>query len=212
MLLSAGECQFCPKCGKELVTKKDGTRTSSSSESTPKRRACDSFASFKSKKSEERASRFRDVKGKANRGSTETPQKDIIINVGIMKYDLDNGSFTPARGKSLPLKINRNANYAQLLTAALIKRKAYDQSFNDELDWNMVYPDGQTAISLPGQPDIPFILKAYKEDLGKLYSRIALYLYQDEEVNKNETCDNGENVSCNTMDLQATEKKISNMW
>ena len=97
-----------------------------------------------------------------------------------MKYDRNSvdpsNIYTPVRGKSLPLKINKHANYPQLLTAAIIKRKAYDQSFNEKQEWDIVYPDGKIASSLPGQPDPPFCLSDYKEDLGKNYSRIILYL------------------------------------
>ena len=68
-----------------------------------------------------------------------TPKSsDVLINIGIMKYDRNSldpsNNYTPVRGKSLPLKVSKDANYSQLLTAALIKRKAYDQSFNEKQD------------------------------------------------------------------------------
>ena len=95
-----------------------------------------------------------------------------------MKYDRNSldpsNNYTPMSGKSLPLKISKDANYSQLLTAALIKRKAYDQSFKEKQDWAIVYPDGKIASNLPGQLESPFRLSDYKEDLGKNYSRITL--------------------------------------
>ena len=118
-------------------------------------------------------------------------QKDVLINIGVMKYDphcADSSNvYMPVRGKSLPLKINKDANYTQLLTAALMKRKAYDQSFNEKLDWNIVYPDRQNASSLPGQPDTPFCLSAYMEDHRKNYSRLVLYLCTENSDENDET-------------------------
>lgn len=159
--------KFCPKCGNTL--------TEINSKASKHRRACDTFEKFKAKKSQQRATFFR---GKTK--TTAQKVKDVLISIGVMKYDRyctnSSSAYTPVRGKSLPLKINMDANYAQFLTAALMKRKAYDQSFNEKLDWGIVYPDGQIASSLTGQPDRPFCLRAYKEDLGKNYSRIVLYI------------------------------------
>ena len=44
----------------------------------------------------------------------------------------------------------------------------------------LVYPDGQLAITLPGQPDDEFTLRKYKEDLCKPFNRITLYLCPEE--------------------------------
>ncbi|XP_028419234.1 uncharacterized protein LOC114544973 [Dendronephthya gigantea] len=166
---SSSKYKFCPNCGNAF------TDTDSKTIDSKQRRSCDTFEQFKAKKSQQRATFFR---GKTK---SSTPQnKDVLINIGVMKYDRDSldssNEYTPIRGKSLPLKIKKEANYAQLLTAALVKRKAYDQAFNEKLDWNIHYPDGQIALNLPGQTESPFRLCDYKEDLGKNYSRITLYL------------------------------------
>ena len=119
-----------------------------------------------------------------------------------MKYDRNSldpsNNYTPVRGKSLPLKVSKDANYSQLLTAALIKRKAYDQSFNEKQDWDIVYPDGKIASSLPGKLESPFRLSDCKEDPGKNYCRITLYLCTE---NSDE---NDERVEEDTFDRIAT--------
>jgi hypothetical protein len=168
----ADEFKFCPKCGEKttkMVTNANGSNY---------QHACDTFERFKAKKSQQHATFFC---GKTKKCTPNGPkQKDVLINIGVMKYDphcADSSNvYTPVRGKSLLLKIKKDANYAQLLTAALVKRKAYDQSFDEKLEWDIVYPDGQNASSLTGQPDTPFCLGTYKEDLGKNYSRLVLYL------------------------------------
>ncbi len=45
----------------------------------------------------------------------------------------------------------------------------------------------QNASRLQGQPDTPFCLSAYKEDLGKNYSRLVLYLCTENSDENNET-------------------------
>ena len=129
ILPGGNDCKFCPNCGKDLRLTRDernkqfSAPVSASSESS-KRRACDSFADFKSKKTEERALYFRDGKGKGKRVRTSSSPKEVVINIGIMKHDPYTSSITPVRGKSLPLKINKDASYFQLLIAAIVKRKA----------------------------------------------------------------------------------------
>ena len=44
----------------------------------------------------------------------------------------------------------------------------------------LVYPGGQSAMTLPGQPEEVFTLRKYKEDLGKQYNRITFYLCPEE--------------------------------
>jgi len=62
-----------------------------------------------------------------------------------------------------------------LLQEALKKRAAYDRSFRSDLTYKLYYPDGSEIVSLPGNSE-PFTLEKYKEDLGKTYNRISLYL------------------------------------
>lgn len=96
-----------------------------------------------------------------------------------MKY-VSFDTTTPVRGKSLPLKVNKDAKYAEVFSVALTKREAYDKSFDTKLSWKLVYPDGQYCLILPGQEDQEFTLRKYKEDLGKPYNRITLYLCPEE--------------------------------
>ena len=94
--------------------KQFSTPVSASSEWS-KRRGSDSFADFKSKKTEERALYFRDGKGKGKRVRTSSSPKEVVINIGIMKDDPYTSSITPVRGKSLSLKINKDENYSEVL-------------------------------------------------------------------------------------------------
>ena len=151
--LDCSKFKFCPNCGNVLTNIK---LKESKGKDCKQQRPCDTFKKFKARKSDQRA----------------TKNDDVLINIRIMKYDRNSVDpshiYRSIRGKSLPLKINKHANYPQLLTAAIVKRKAYDQSFNEKQGWDIVYADGKISLSLPGQQDSPFCLSDDKEDLGKI--------------------------------------------
>ena len=102
-----------------------------------------------------------------------------LINIGIMQ-SVSPDVVTPVRGKTLPLKVKKDSEYIEVFAEALVKRQAHDKSFDTTTSWKLVYPDGQLAMTLPGQPEEAFTLRKYKEDLGKQYNRITLYLCPDE--------------------------------
>ena len=86
----------------------------------------------------------------------------------------------PIRGKALPLKVKKDSSYSEVFAEALVKREAHDKAFDTKTSWKLVYPDGQLALTLPGQPEDEFTLRKYKEDLGKPFNRITLYLCPEE--------------------------------
>ena len=86
----------------------------------------------------------------------------------------------PIHGKTLPLKVKKDSSYSEVFAEALVKREAHDKAFDLKTSWKLVYPDGQLAITLPGQPDDEFTLRKYKEDLCKPFNRITLYLCPEE--------------------------------
>jgi hypothetical protein len=57
----------------------------------------------------------------------------------------------------------------------LKKREAFDKRFEMERGYVLAYPDTRMAKKIPGSED-EFVLKNYKELLGKPYSRVTLYL------------------------------------
>ena len=201
--LDCSKFKFCPNCGNVLT---NINVKESKGKDCKRQRPCDTFEKFKARKSDQRATFFR---GKTKKNNPKND--DVLINIGIMKYDHNSvdpsNIYTPIRGKSLPLKINKHANYPQLLTAAIIKRKAYDQSFNEKQKWDIVYPDGKIASSLPGQQDSPFCLSDYKEDLGKNYSRIILYLCTQNSLEN--TIENNERVEEETFDHTGTASSVA---
>ena len=81
----------------------------------------------------------------------------------------------PLQSKRLPLKIGKESDYDTVLEAALKKCGDYNKTFDCERAYKLVYPDGQSAQTIPGSIQ-RFTLVKYKEGLGKSYERLTLYL------------------------------------
>ena len=99
---------------------------------------------------------------------------NVTINVGIMKNV--NLNLKRVRGKKLPLKVKTTINYDNLKKRAIEKHSHHDQSFCGLEEYVLLYPDGKETLFLPGITSTRFQLDSYKEELGKPYSQIVLYL------------------------------------
>ena len=137
------------------------------------------FKQYPARKKDERATPIR--KG------TKSKDKDpfALINIGLMKY-VGVDEATPVRGKSLPLKVKKDASYADVFLEALTKRQAHDKSFDANVGWKLVYPDGQLCLTLPGSSEEEFPIRKYKDDVGKPFNRITLYLCPEEPATSTE--------------------------
>ena len=142
---------------------------------------CLSFKSYAAKKSEERSSHFRSSGAKKRGQKRNSKEEDpfALINIGVMRFVSPDVTI-PIRGKTLPLKVKKDSSYSEVFAEALVKREAHDKAFDTKTSWKLVYPDGQLALTLPGQPEDEFTLRKYKEDLGKPFNRITLYLCPEE--------------------------------
>jgi len=116
---------------------------------------------------EERRGHFKQ-KIKAKKVSCEA-----TINIALMEYEGD--VLKPVRGSSLPLKVEVSSNYNDVKDAAIRKRKAFDRTFDAERGYVLAYQDARIARQIPVS-DQDFVLKSYKEWLGRSYSRLTLYL------------------------------------
>ena len=177
--------KFCPRCGRNASENNTITCPATSFEqfssvdsqgTAGAKRPC-SFDRFRSLKNDERQSlsfRARNKKCKTEEG--------VTINIGLMRQKGESADEVEIiRGKSLPLKISKKANAEEVLQEALKKRKAHDRSFRMDRSYSLAYPDGTEVVNVPGTSE-PFTLVKYKEELGKGFTRIVLYLSFSEEV------------------------------
>ena len=80
------------------------------------------------------------------------------------------------RGKKLPLKLKTAINYNDLKKRA-IEKHSHHKPFSCGLEkYLLPYPDVKEALFLPGITTTRFQLDSCKEEIGKPYSKIVLYL------------------------------------
>ncbi len=115
----------------------------------------------------------------SNKSESQGPSKkkakvqdqNVTINIGMKR--LVDEALKNVHGKRLPLTISKDSNYAHILEKAVPKFKAFDRNFNHEVEYVLLYDDGQCAQFMPGDF---FNLEEYRMALGKDYKHITLYL------------------------------------
>ena len=155
--------KFCPKRGVSLCSSLASQVSS--------------FENFLSQKLKERQTTFNSKSKKA--------KMDEFVTIPIGIGSLSCGVFKPVRGKSLPLKVKKHVSAKAILDEALKKRSSYDRTFRNDKTYKLCFPDGSEVSTLPGTKE-PFTLEKYKEDLGKTYTRITLFLYPLEDASDTE--------------------------
>ena len=142
-----------------------------------------SFAEWKADKS---SSAFR----KKSKGSNKSQEPEsVTINIGLMLFDEKVMGLKAKWGKKLPIKITPSANYIEILEMGLAKWKAFHKDYVREgLEYKLLFEDGTEARFLPGQNKEFFTLSRYKEELGRDYRRITLFLCTEEDFDRNYHC------------------------
>ena len=172
---------FCPKCGVKIRHSSATTSTATTSAVQSSESSCStssairpsrvpSFNEFKSKKESERRSYFNSGKGQ-DKKKRKVEEEMVSISVGVMK-DVD----TIKRGETLPLKFPSTATTKLIIDVAKKKHSAFNQRFNENEYYRLVFKDGGEATYIPGTNNEEFTLKRYKEESGFGYARITLYL------------------------------------
>ena len=103
---------------------------------------------------------------------------DVQIMIGMMYFSEKELRLKPKRGKRIALSVSNKAPCNVILEKAMDKFKAYHSDiFDNNEDYVLLLENGEEAQFIPGScPKEFFSLKRYKEDLGKDYAKIVLYL------------------------------------
>lgn len=176
-----GAFRFCPSCGGNILANASTSSPLPSPGLTPpgalnnkpslkaaESKSVPSFEEFKRRKSEDRIS-----KGKTTKKQKKAPS-DVLINIGIM--NMVKGVLKPIRSKVLMIKVPVEARKLDIVSKGVDKHSAHDRLFNGKKLYTLAYPDGSEVLTLPGNLNEIFQLDKYKEDLGKPYNRVTLYL------------------------------------
>ena len=125
---------------------------------------------------------FRKSKGKEWKAMVSKKQVDkevdVHIMIGMMYYCEKEMRLKPKRGKRVALSVWNKAPCNVILEKAMDKFKAYHSDIVDtNEDYVLLLESGEEAQFIPGScPKEFFSLKRYKEDLGRDYAKIVLYL------------------------------------
>ena len=124
-------------------------------------------------KRKERSSRF--VSKSVKKVKKENSENEVTIQIGLIR--LKDGQLKAIRGSSLPPKVFPSIGAEELLRKGAEKMVKFnsDLSLYGASSFTLLYPDRTEVKCLPGGTE-PFTLQRYKEELGKAYGRITLYL------------------------------------
>ena len=107
-----------------------------------------------------------------------------MINVGLIKAAEDN-ELSLVRGSKLPVQVKKGFYADQVLKSAVKKHADHDQHFCDIENYCLMYPDMKIVDPVPGTQH-KFTVQKYKDELGRPYLKIDLYLCK--AVNAEKTC------------------------
>ena len=160
--------KYCSNCGVFL-----SNPTNESSHKTI------GFEEFKKRKDTERSSRFqpkKKLKASSTVSKTKAKETEVVINIGFLKLEAS-GNLKRCRGKTLPVKVKPTANAQCILDKGVTKHSNHDKKIHEGLEYVLLYPDHSEVVNLPGTTE-QFILEKYREDVGKAYNRITLFIAQ----------------------------------
>ena len=164
--------KYCSACGfcleQSSVEGSSGIGSGATSTCQPAVKTPISFQEFLKRMADSRKEHF-----KFKPKSAKKVEKDVSINIGIMRYV--NGTLKFCRGRNLPTDPT-SASRDDILIKAVNKHVNHDRNMiRDNLQYTLLYPDGTEVKTLPGASEC-FILYKYKDEVGKSYSRVTLYI------------------------------------
>ena len=137
------------------------------------------FHEFRKVKEQDRQGHFKNKalkKRKVDENKDSATAKVVTIKVGIVTYREDTGTLKPVRGSLLAVSIPVSSNSNDVRARAVEKLSRFNQTISSCASmYYLLYPDFTRAEKLPGTEE-DFLLCRYKQELGKPYERITLYL------------------------------------
>ena len=167
--------RFCHKCGSEVGEMKNKSVADQTKIPGPRANACAkrpvqsalTFNDFRKRKELSRSSQFKSKK-----------KKDEMVKITVGVMGVQKGELKSKRGKRLPVIVSVNASSKDIIQAAVAKHQNHDRKFyvpKGPDDFTLLYPDGSEVKFIPGT-ETEFKLCDYKNDLGKSYPRIILFI------------------------------------
>lgn len=106
---------------------------------------------------------------------------EVAINIGIFLWNERAGSVKPIRGKRVCLRINSDASYERIHSQGLQRMTDFHRDvIVENTNYLLAFESGEIAYFIPGTTQ-EFILEKYKNELGKEYKNITLYLISEDD-------------------------------
>ena len=131
------------------------------------------FHDFRSRKENCRRSQFKPKAAKKHKS-----ESTVNVKIGLITYRQEHGELKASRGSSTnhTVSVSPSVGVGELLEKAVEKHSRFNRKLSDRVEeYYLLYPDKSRVENLPGTQE-EFSLKRYKEELGKPYDRITLYL------------------------------------
>lgn len=129
-----------------------------------------SFTEYQNNKSK---SWFARVKPKKKDAKKNT---DVMINIGLLAWNEKQGCMKPLRGKKVTLRLPVESTYNDILTKGEARfNDFYKNLLKIDAKYVLTFENGEKALFIPGTVEA-FKLNRYKEELGKDYKSITLFL------------------------------------
>eukprot|EP00794_Sanderia_malayensis_P006545 gene6544-7283_t len=139
---------------------------------TGTRSTFETFEQFRKRLSNDRS---KSINNKKKKKAAEPKDTNVLINVGVM-YHANGNILKPIKGKNMSIRVPITIRKVELLSKVTDKHVDHDRHFHRYGDYALVYPDGTEVLTLPGKPTTLFQLDKYKEEIGKPWNRINLYI------------------------------------
>ncbi|PFX24850.1 Heparan sulfate glucosamine 3-O-sulfotransferase 2 [Stylophora pistillata] len=107
--------------------------------------------------------------------SKKSTQKSTIVEIKVGLAGQTDGVIKLRRGKTQIITVNSLAKKEDIMQKAKAKHASFDQSFDDTLQYTLLYPDFREVVNVPGTNET-FQLSTYKQAIGKEFKRLTFYL------------------------------------
>ena len=159
-----------------IVTCPSAATSSLESNSTNRVAAAKKVATFEDFK-RSKGKQWKSLVSKSASKTSKAQESDVTITIGLFEWHPKKEKLNPKRGKRMALVVSNADPYAHLLEKATSKWKSFHSDcFDAEEDCMLLLENYKEALFLPGSCQEFFSLKRYREELGKDYNKITLYL------------------------------------
>ena len=173
--------RFCGTCGENVSDK-----TSIDDKRKKKDiRTSDDYILINSKKKRFPASSTITTRSKFFKKVNDKP---VMINVVLIRAAEDK-ELSIVRGSKLPVQVKKGFDADQVLKSNVKKHVDHDQHFCGIENNCFMYPD-MKIVDVAPETRHKFTVQKYKDDLGRQYSKIDLYLRKSVNAEKNCTSEN----------------------